>query len=119
MTKKKPGRKKGGGSMTADIVRMNAEGMTGQEIAKNLGCSGSHVSKILYRHRNEAKSPHKVRDAWAPKTAPSTCQEWVMTPEGLRTCGAEKHKIDGEKMGQCTAHYEAQRPLAGKMRSIG
>ena len=113
MTQRKAGRK-GGPSMTPDIIALNAKGMFGKDIAAQVGCSGAHVSKVLYRHRNEAKPMHRMTEHWQAKPSPKHCCEWVQTPEGLRPCGQPKHKIDGEAKGQCREHYEKQRPYAGK-----
>jgi hypothetical protein len=113
MTQRKAGRK-GGPSMTPDIIALNAKGMTGIAIADHLGCSGAHVSKVLYRHRNEAKHMHRMTEHWKAPPSPKHCREWVQTPDGLRPCGQPKHKIDGESMGQCLDHYEKQRPVGGK-----
>lgn len=104
------------GKYTTDIIALNAEGWTGKRIAEHLGCSGPLVSKVLCRHRTEVRKPHRVTETWQRgKPIPNTCQEWVFTPEGLQPCGAPKHQIDDETKGQCTAHYEAQRPLPGRI----
>jgi len=100
------------GKYTPDIIALNALGWTGQRIAAHLGCSGAHVSKVLYRHRTEVRKPHRVSEHWEPKATGTTCREWVLTPDGLKPCGQPKHKLGGETMGQCHAHYEAQRPYA-------
>lgn len=114
MTKRKAGRK-GGPTLTAAIIKMNAAGMTGKAIAGQLGCSGAHVSKILYRNRTEVKAPHRMSEHWKGATYGKTCREWVLGPDGLKPCGQPKHKLGGETMGQCEAHYEAQRPHAGRI----
>ena len=116
MTKRKPGRK-GGPSLTSDIIALNAKGMTGKAIAGELGCSGAHVSKVLCRARVELKAPHRMTEHWQGATYGKACREWVLTPEGLKPCGKPKHVLGGESMGQCEEHYEAQRPLAGRIRS--
>jgi hypothetical protein len=116
MTKSNAGRK-GGPTLTAAIIKMNAEGMTGTAIAGQLGCSSGHVSKILYRNRVEVKAPHRMMDHWKGTTYGKACREWVLTADGLKPCGKPKHTLGGETVGQCEEHYEAQRPLAGKIRS--
>lgn len=104
------------GKYTSDIIRLNALGWTGKRIAAHLGCSGPHVSKVLYRHRqSQEKIAHRMTDRWERPAHATTCQEWVITPDGLKPCGQPKHKLCGETMGQCAAHYEAQRPLPGRI----
>ena len=103
-------------SIRTDIIALDASGMTGKDIAARLGCSGAHVSKVLSRHRrSQDKAPHRVMDRWERPTHGPTCREWVLTPEGLQPCGKPKHTLGGETMGQCAAHYEAQRPHAGRI----
>jgi len=108
-------------TINAEIRRLDALGVNGQTIAARLGCSSGHVSKVLSRSRLShvgKQGLHVTSQKWTPAAKPATCQEWVRTPDGLKPCGAAKHRIDGEKMGQCTEHYEAQRPMAGKMRGV-
>jgi hypothetical protein len=104
------------GKYTTEIIRLNALGWTGKRIAEHLGCSGPHVSKVLYRYRqSQERTPSRAMDREERPTHGSACREWVLTPEGLKPCGAPKHEIGGETMGQCHAHYEAQRPHAGRI----
>ena len=105
-------------NMAAEIRALHDQGLTGKAISERVGCSGAHVSKTLYRSRMETTNVHVYTNKWTPAAKPTTCQEWVRTPDGLRPCGADKHKLAGERMGQCREHYEAQRPMAGKMRGV-
>jgi len=107
--------------LAAEIRRLDALGVNGKDISSRLGCSSGHVSKVLSRSRMAIvgmQGLHVTSQKWTAKASPATCQEWVRTPDGLRPCGADKHKLAGERMGQCREHYEAQRPMAGKMRGV-
>ena len=114
MTKRKVGRK-GGNPMTQQIIALGDLGTSPKDIAAELGCTPGHVSNVLYKHRTGAMTnKHSPFEHWQAPDRPTSCREWVQTPEGLRPCGQPKHKIDGEVKGQCSEHYEKQRPYAGK-----